>query len=99
MNNMILQYLLALGQKRIVLASGSPQRKKLLGILGLKFEVRVQHVVGRVFRVFRVLYAIETARHKAQDVAEICRASSPAVDLIISADTVRGKQATRVSAH
>lgn len=35
-------------------------------------------------------YAVETARHKALDVARMCAAQTgkPAVDLIISADTV-----------
>lgn len=35
-------------------------------------------------------YAVETARHKAMDVARMCAAQTgkPPVDLIISADTV-----------
>lgn len=35
-------------------------------------------------------YAVETARHKALDVAAVCAAqkNKPPVDLIISADTV-----------
>lgn len=40
-------------------------------------------------------YAVETARHKAMDVARLCAAQQdkPPVDLIISADTVRPQTA------
>ncbi len=36
---MILQYVGALSQKRIILASASPRRRELLSRLGLQFEV------------------------------------------------------------
>lgn len=138
---MILQYVASLNTKRIVLASGSPRRKELLGNIGLKFEVKLsignrrlcasvasscvlgQHHTGIIIQDSCVLtgklscfdtgllqiivssfeetlphhwfenaadYAVETAKHKALDVAQVVAAQqgTPPVDLIISADTV-----------
>ena len=38
---MLLQHVAGLSRARIVLASGSPRRRELLGSMGLKFEVCV----------------------------------------------------------
>ncbi|KAG2445016.1 hypothetical protein HYH02_008884 [Chlamydomonas schloesseri] len=85
---MILQHTQALNSKRIILASGSPRRRELLGNIGLKFEVLVSSFDEKLPKdrfPGGGEYALETARHKALDVAGLV---SEPVDLIISADTV-----------
>jgi septum formation protein len=53
---------------RLVLASGSPQRRAILGDLGLDFEVRVSEVAEQDAGAPRAV-AIENARRKALAVA------------------------------
>ncbi|KAG2495953.1 hypothetical protein HYH03_005883 [Edaphochlamys debaryana] len=97
---MILQHVPALNAKRIILASASPRRRELLGNIGLKFEVMVstfEETLPKHRFSYGGEYALETARHKALDVAAMCAQPGPgevggapprAVDMIISADTV-----------
>ncbi|EFJ40081.1 hypothetical protein VOLCADRAFT_69999 [Volvox carteri f. nagariensis] len=90
---MLLQHKTALNAKRIVLASGSPQRKDLLTNMGVKFEViasRFDEKLPKDRFPSGAEYALETARHKALDVAAMGKQmqNPPLVDLIISADTV-----------
>eukprot|EP00878_Enallax_costatus_P034478 GHUV01038231.1.p1 GENE.GHUV01038231.1~~GHUV01038231.1.p1 ORF type:complete len:145 (+),score=15.90 GHUV01038231.1:229-663(+) len=90
---MVLQHIAQLNVKRIVLASASPRRKELLGNLGLKFEIVVssfQEDLPHHHFEHAEQYAVETARHKALDVARLCAAQKdkPPVDIIISADTI-----------
>jgi hypothetical protein len=54
---MILQHITGLNTKRIVLASGSPRRKELLGNLGLKFEVTQQQLMLLVHAGCMLLHA------------------------------------------
>lgn len=70
--------------KRLVLASQSPRRKELLGILGMPFTIVVPAVdetpqAGE----FPADYVVRVAREKTRDVASRVRDS-----LILSADTV-----------
>lgn len=89
---MILQHIPELAKRRIILASGSPRRKELLANLGLKFQVIVSSFDEKLPKEqfpAAADYALETARHKALDVARICaEPETPATDLIISSDTV-----------
>jgi septum formation protein len=66
---------------RLVLASGSPQRRAILGDLGLDFEVRVSDVAEQDAGAPRAV-AIENARRKALAVA------GPADELVIGCDTL-----------
>jgi hypothetical protein len=54
---MILQHITGLNTKRIVLASGSPRRKELLGNLGLKFEVTQRQLMRLVHAGCMLLHA------------------------------------------
>ena len=65
---------------KLVLASGSPQRRALLAALGLDFEVRVPAVEERTDGEPREL-VVENARRKAEAVA------SGESDLVIAGDT------------
>lgn len=92
---MLLRHVGGLSKARIVLASGSPRRRELLGSMGLKFEVCVstfEETLPHDRFPKADAYAVETARHKAMDVAHILelqrREGDAPVDLIISADTV-----------
>jgi septum formation protein len=70
---------------RLVLASGSPQRRAILGDLGLDFEVRASEVAEEDEGAPRVV-ASENALRKALAVAD---ASGPDADeLIIGCDTL-----------
>ncbi|GBG00454.1 hypothetical protein Rsub_13163 [Raphidocelis subcapitata] len=92
---MLLQHVAGLSRSRIVLASGSPRRRELLGSMGLKFEVCVstfEETLPHDDFTRAEHYALETARHKAMDVVHIlglqAKPGDRPVDLIISADTV-----------
>ncbi|GIL78144.1 hypothetical protein Vretimale_7515 [Volvox reticuliferus] len=101
---MLLQHKIALNAKRVVLASGSPQRRELLSNIGMKFEVLVSRFDEKLPKdrfPSGAEYALETARHKALDVAAMVEEQRQQqdlegqghpthipVDLIISADTV-----------
>ena len=85
---MIVKHLDHLTQRRIVLASQSPRREQLLSLIGLKarkYPSRFEETLQPRDFPSPAHYAIETAKHKAIDVA----ASLPDLyDLIIAADTV-----------
>jgi len=66
---------------RLILASGSPQRRAIFGDLGLDFEVRVSDVAEQEAGAPRAV-AIENARRKALAVA------GPADELVIGCDTL-----------
>ncbi|GLC47019.1 hypothetical protein PLESTB_001723400 [Pleodorina starrii] len=95
-NIMLLQHKTALNAKRVVLASGSKQRRELLSNMGVKFEILVSRFDEKLPKdrfPSGAEYALETARHKALDVAAMVseqqqQQHGPPVDLIISADTV-----------
>ncbi len=67
---------------RLVLASGSPQRRAILGDLGLDFEVRVSDVAERDEGP-PVAVAAENARRKARAVAR-----DGADELVVGCDTL-----------
>lgn len=84
---MLIQYVPSLAHKRIVLASASPRRQELLRNIGINFEVSVSTFDEKLPHSqfpSAAAYSIETARHKALEVAH----RIPAADLIIAADTV-----------
>ncbi len=69
---------------QLILASGSPRRRELLGALGLRFEIQpadIDEAVGKDERPTG--YALRLAREKARAVA----ARSPTA-LVIAADTI-----------
>jgi septum formation protein len=70
---------------RLVLASGSPQRRAILGDLGLDFEVRVSDVAEEDEGAPRVV-ASENALRKARAVAEA--AGPDADELVLGCDTL-----------
>jgi septum formation protein len=70
------------GRASLVLASGSPQRRAILGDLGLEFEVRVSDVAEEDEGEPRVV-ALENARRKALAVA-----ADGADELVIGCDTL-----------
>jgi septum formation protein len=67
---------------RLILASGSPQRRAILGDLGLDFEVRVSDVAERDAGA-PVAVAAENARRKALAVA-----GDGAGELVVGCDTL-----------
>jgi septum formation protein len=67
---------------RLVLASGSPQRRAILGDLGLDFEVRVSDV-AELDEGAPVAVAVENARRKAVAVA-----GAGAGELVVGCDTL-----------
>jgi septum formation protein len=68
---------------RLVLASGSPQRRAILGDLGLDFEVRVSDVAEQDAGAPREV-AIENARRKALAVA----GAGGSDELVVGCDTL-----------
>lgn len=70
-------------ETRLVLASASPRRRELLGLLGLEFDVRPVDVE----EVFRGSRPELEARRLAREKAEAARLLEPAVP-ILAADTV-----------
>ena len=72
-----------MGTGDLVLASGSPQRRAILGDLGLDFEVRVSDVAEDAVGDPREV-AVENARRKALAVA----GSGPSADLVVGCDTL-----------
>jgi septum formation protein len=68
---------------RLVLASGSPQRRAILGDLGLDFEVRVSDVAEQEQGAPRAV-AAENARRKALAVA----VAGSADELVVGCDTL-----------
>eukprot|EP00798_Chlamydomonas_sp_ICE-L_P015757 gene15757-21880_t len=85
---MLLQYVPQLNaQKKIILASASPRRSEILNQIGLKFEVLVSsfdEMLPHADFPGAAEYAVETARHKAIDVAAMqARLPSAPADLII----------------
>lgn len=82
----MLEALSALASKRIVLASASPRRLDLLRQVGLQPLVQPSSFEENLDKgkFTAAQYAVETARHKALDVATACQA-----DLVIAADTVQ----------
>ncbi|KAK9815313.1 hypothetical protein WJX72_001514 [[Myrmecia] bisecta] len=88
---MLLEHLPHLANKRILLASASPRRAELLHQIGLKFEVRpstFEETLRKDAFATAALYAIETATHKALEVASASMASGQPADLVIGADTI-----------
>jgi septum formation protein len=71
---------------RLVLASGSPQRRAILGDLGLDFEVRVSAVAEQGVGVPREV-AVENARRKAEAVAAALAGGSCDA-LVVGCDTL-----------
>eukprot|EP00898_Chlorokybus_atmophyticus_P006311 jgi/Chlat1/6681/Chrsp49S06167 len=89
----LIQYMPQLAKKRIVLASASPRRQEILRGLGLPIEViksTFEETLAKSAYKNGGDYAVETATHKAIDVASRTLASSRdrPPDLIIAADTV-----------
>ena len=52
--------------KKIILASGSPRRRELLGLLGRKFEVKVSHCQEVITQTDPAMVTMELARQKAE---------------------------------
>ena len=82
----MLEALSALASKRLVLASASPRRVDLLRQVGLQPLVQPSSFEENLdkSKFVAAQYALETARHKALDVAAACQAA----DLVVAADTV-----------
>ncbi|GAQ89126.1 hypothetical protein KFL_004890090 [Klebsormidium nitens] len=90
---MVLQHIAKLNsQKRIILGSQSPRRKELLQGLGLTIQCiasTFEEQLDKSSFKTAALYAIETATHKAIEVALRCASEGGAQpDLVIGADTV-----------
>lgn len=87
---------------QLILASGSPRRKELLGILGIPFEVAVSHAKEVIHEdMLPEKSAEQLALIKAKDVAQKYRSG-----LVIGADTIvvlenqiLGKPATKEEAR
>ena len=69
---------------KVILASGSPRRRELLGQIGIEPEVRPSRVQEQVTSAVPEDVVMELSAQKAEDVA----ASAPAGTLILGADTV-----------
>lgn len=85
---MILQYLDVLSSKRIILASQSPRRRELMTLMGLRAQIhpsRFDETLSPSAFETSAAYAIETAAHKAHDVAQQLKTEW---DLILAADTI-----------
>ena len=70
--------------KKIILASGSPRRRELLGLLGRKFEVKVSHCQEVITQTDPAMVTMELARQKAEAVA----AGMEKDGIVLGADTV-----------
>lgn len=70
--------------KKIILASGSPRRKELLGLLGREFEVKVSHCQEVITQTDPAMVTMELARQKAEAVA----AGMEKDGIVLGADTV-----------
>lgn len=80
-----------LDRLRVVLASASPRRRELLGLLGLRLEVipsAFEEDLDKAAFPGAAGYAIETATHKAIEVAGRTFGAAGPADLVIGADTV-----------
>ncbi|KAK6172583.1 hypothetical protein SNE40_016210 [Patella caerulea] len=80
-----------LNTQRIVLASGSPRRKQILGNIGLKFEVipsTFEENLDKSQFSHPSEYVKETARLKTLEVAKRLKNDERVPDLIVGADTV-----------
>lgn len=74
---------------KLILASGSPRRKELLGHLNLPFEIITSHVAEVSSETDPVKFALEIARIKGEAVFDELRVSRPQENfLVISADTI-----------
>nr|XP_044997377.1 probable bifunctional dTTP/UTP pyrophosphatase/methyltransferase protein [Jaculus jaculus] len=78
--------------QRVVLASASPRRQEILRNAGLRFEVipsRFRETLDKASFPDPPAYAVETARHKALEVAHrLHQKDQRAPDLVIAADTI-----------
>lgn len=75
--------------KRIILASQSPRRRKLLTQIGLKFEVIPSTVEEVITSINPVEVVQELAQQKARDVANVAAKETPKESLlVIGADTI-----------
>ena len=70
--------------KKIILASGSPRRKELLGLLGREFEVKVSHCQEVITQTDPAMVTMELARQKAEAVV----AGMEKDGIVLGADTV-----------
>ena len=74
---------------KLILASGSPRRKELLGHLNLPFEIITSHVPEGSSETDPVKFALEIARLKGEAVFNELLISRPLENfLVISADTI-----------
>lgn len=74
---------------KLILASGSPRRKELLGHLNLPFEIITSHVPEESSETDPVKFALEIARIKGEAVFNDLKVSRPHENfLVISADTI-----------
>lgn len=83
-----------LQHKRIILASGSPQRKELLQSIGLNFEIVVSNFAEdldeTLYKNNLSQYVIDTAEHKCRHVYDQLKSEGKTNDnlIIIGADTM-----------
>ncbi len=76
----------ALRDRDIILASGSPRRRELLGLLGVEFRVRPIEDFDE--RYPSDMPAMEVAHYLARAKCDACRERLSANELLITADTV-----------
>lgn len=88
MINQLLQHLNS--QVKLVLASSSPRRLEILGIIGLKPEVIVSGFAEDIDKTGLTpqQYVEATASAKARSVHEVLASSGRSVDVIVGVDTV-----------
>jgi septum formation protein len=80
---MILPYLAELSEKKVILASLSPRRKKILSEIGLEFDVIGADVEEGGDRSNPSEYALKNAEKKSKFVSQ-----NNSADLIIASDTI-----------